>query len=279
MSKPAKKRTAKAPALPELFKNFLGLAQKALTHRVVSTLKRAHATKRFKKDFNENSALARLMRRVWLTAGFKKVINEPGISQHKKLWFSSTAPRLPGLLIGSAPRLPLAEMTVDIMPWANIPNQPNVLLSCGVYILAQLTATDPVEVRDWAEAVMKKHFPTMKHSTDAWEINSEVMAMFLAQFGINCYELTVYDVCPPSGVTTSPALTSSHVVLAEMQFTRELTSWVIFFNGLVYHTHTRTIASELTILNSPIVRKFVLFSESWCHAGRRKVVVSHPQEA
>jgi hypothetical protein len=152
--------------------------------------------------------------------------------------------------------LSLKRLAVDMMPWSNIKDSLFLAAGCGPLLLAQLTHTNPYEVKELLKPQVKKRFPHDFVDNRMRGTSAELMAEYLEMFDIIMLPLMLKDL-------VSQQLTERHVILSNAQFSENETSWMIFYQGNYYHNTDIAEATVMTRIVHRTHNDYLLFSPSW----------------
>lgn len=178
--------------------------------------------------------------------------------------------RVETILVGKGPAMKTSELEVDMFPWANIPNDKFGTTGCGPFIFAQITGTNPFEVRAAMREYIKEFHPSEIVGTTLRGVPAEVMQLFFNLFGIAMIPWTLTDACPLPSVITNP-ITKDHVMLTESFIAKGERTWLAYHRDKCYHLGDSTPTTHLDIWNAPPKNSFILFHPAWKFKMRGKL--------
>jgi hypothetical protein len=120
-------------------------------------------------------------------------------------------------------------------------------IGCGPATLSLLTGEHPVA----AAASLKD-----KHTSD------EQLLKRLADFGIHNYPITKCEMTD-SATTVVNKITSQHVVLISQLYIRNVASWGVLYDEILYHNFRPCAWTSMDLLNRPVLSAYVLWKPEW----------------
>ncbi len=161
--------------------------------------------------------------------------------------------------------------TVDSFPWANLDRLLFGGVGCGFVMLAQITHTNPFEVKRFLTPIILKYYPEEVVRPNNMGVPAMIMSLFLGMFGINMIPLSEADISTKKK-TFSRSLKETHVVMAKIPFGVGETSWFAFHGGMTYHNCDPVYKTPpLDLLEHPPQKTYLLYKKSWAWNGHAAI--------